>query len=406
MTKKHFLWNTILSLAGFGILTGANFLYSIFTVRLLPPDAFSAYNTFFYFLLALPLPSFQLAVAKVTGRYSLSLRSHVLAIFPSLSRLALWSAVGYLVFSPLLWYLYGQQYPLLVPLGLLVLEGWIWLSGFRGMYQGILRFDIFALNMGIEGIFRLLVGAFALLLGLSVYGALSASMVSGIIGLIALLIPVALSPHDTTSSSVKETPPILASFFHALLMLLPFGLIVVLDQTMINRFLPSFGKIVNLSSLFGKNLITLSLTIAHVVFAYVIKEGEESFFLRGMGIIVALFGGAYVFAVLGGKWLFEFLFGSSGGYDFLPLYIGYCLPLGLLQLVVNYSVAEEHRWVIPCLWLYLIGMASFMMIFLHFFPSSLSFFYTLFGICHTLFVVILTGILVFFQKTSSHHPSS
>ncbi len=404
MRAKNFIGNTLLSLAGFGILTLANFVYSIFTVRLLSPEAFSAYNTFFYFLLALPLPSFQLAVTKATGKHSLPLRSQVAFLFPSLLRLALWSTIGYIVLSPLLWFLYGQKYPLLLPLGLLVLEGWVWLSGLRGIYQGMLRFDMFSLNMGIEGISRLLAGTGAMLLGLSAYGALGASVVSGLVGIGILLLPLLFSQKEEKVAFPEKELPLLRPFLQALLVLFPFGILVVLDQTMINRFLPEYGKMVNLSSLFGKNLIALSLTIAHVVFAYVVKEGEDSFFLRGMGIIGLLFGMAYLFVRITGKWLFSFLFGSPFGYEFLPLYIGYCLPLGLLQLIVNYSVAEENHWIIPSLWIYGGFTAILMILFLRVFPLSLVQWYIFFGGIHLLFVLVLTILFLFMRKPSRLTP--
>ncbi|MFN3660703.1 MAG: hypothetical protein ACK4TN_05650, partial [Brevinematales bacterium] len=374
------------------------------TARFLSPEAFSSYNTFFYFLLALPLPSFQLAVAKTTGKYHLSLRSQVAFLFPYFLRLALWSALGYIVLSPLLWFLYGQKYPLLIPLGLLVLESWIWLSGLRGIYQGMLRFDIFSLNMGIEGISRLIAGTAALLLGLSAYGSLGASVISGLVGIGILLIPFLFSQKEEKSSFPEKEVAFLRPLIHAFLVLLPFRILVVLDQTIINRFLPEYGKTVNLSSLFGKNLIALSLTIAHVVFAYVVKEGEDSFFLRGMGMIILLFGIAYLFVRITGRWLFSFLFGSSSGHEFLPLYIGYCLPLGLLQLIVNYSVAEEHHWIIFSLWMYGGILSILMILFLRLFALSLVQWYLFFGSVHMLFVLVLTVLFLFIRKPSQPTP--
>ncbi|MFN4216351.1 MAG: hypothetical protein ACK4HQ_02980 [Brevinematales bacterium] len=404
MRAKNFIGNTFLSLAGFGILTLANFVYSIFTVRFLSPEAFSSYNTFFYFLLALPLPSFQLAVAKATGRHHLSLRSQVAFLLPSFLRLAIWSALGYIVLSPLLWFLYGQKYPLFLPLGLLVLEGWIWLSGLRGIYQGMLRFDMFSFNIGIEGISRLIAGTAALLLGLSAYGALGASVISGLVAIGILLIPLLLSQKEEKPSFPEKEVALFRSLIHALLVLLPFGILVVLDQTIINRFLPEYGKTVNLSSLFGKNLIALSLTIAHVVFAYVIKEGENNFFLRGMGIILLLFGIAYLFVRITGRWLFSFLFGSSSGYEFLPLYIGYCLPLGFLQLIVNYSVAKEYHWIISSLWIYGGVISILMILLLRLFSLSLVQWYIFFGSVHMLFVLVLTVLFLFIKKPSQLSP--
>ncbi|URA09918.1 MATE family efflux transporter [Thermospira aquatica] len=396
MGKRSFFWNTSLSLMGFGLLTLTNFLYSIVTVRLLSPREFSAYNTFFYFLLSLPLPSFQLAVAKSVSRYSPSV--DLKSLFSSFVVLSGLSGIAYLIFSPLLWYLYGKNYPFLVVIGFFVLQGWIWLSGLRGIFQGSLRFGTYSLNMALEGIFRLLLGSLGLIVGLGVYGALGASIASGMIGILFLVFPLFFSGTSFKPSQCDTS--LLSSFFRAFFILLPFGLLVVLDQTIINRFIPSYGQIVNLSSLFGKNLIALSLTVAHVVFAYVVKEGEDRFLLRGMGLVVALFFLAYGGTFFLGHWLFQLLFATTTGADFLPLYILYCLPLGILQLLVNYGIAEEQYWLTPFLWIMLVLTAFSMMIFARLNAFSLIGFYLLGMILHTLFLIPLIIILLVRKKNS------
>ncbi len=397
MKKRSFLWNTFLSLGGFGLLTLTNFLYSIVTVRLLSPLEFSAYNTFFYFLLALPLPSFQLAVAKTVSHSTQSV--DVRGLLPSFALLSGLAGIAYLVFSPLLWYLYGKNYPFLIVIGFFVLQGWIWLSGFRGIYQGSLRFGSYSLNMAVEGVSRLLLGSLGLLLGLGVYGALGASIVSGVIGILFLVLPLAFfSLASPTPSQSNNT--LLPSFFRAFLMLLPFGLLVVLDQTIINRFVPHYGQTVNLSSLFGKNLIALSLTVAHVVFAYVVKEGEDRFLLRGIGLVVSLFFLAYVVTVFLGSFLFQTLFGTTSGADFLPLYILYCLPLGILQLVINYGIAEDRRWLISFLWVMLVVISGSMMFLVRFSSFSLRGFYIFGIISYSLFLLPVIIVFLAHKKLS------
>jgi len=181
---------------------------------------------------------------------------------------------------------------------------------------------------------------------------LGASVGSSLVGIVALLFPFLFSSLKVSRDEDFQRY-VFENFLKSFLVLLPFGLIVVLDQTFVNRFVPEWSRVVNLSSLFGKNLIALSLTVAYVMFTYVVKSGEDGFLKRGMVLVSVIFVLAWGVVGMVGKWLFSFLFGSPTGSEFSPWYIVYCFPLGLLQMLVNYGIAMERKWLVPVLWGYL-----------------------------------------------------
>lgn len=359
--RKNFARNSLYSVLGFAVLVSANFGFNAFAARSLGVNLWGVFNSFFYILIAFtqPLNSLQLAVA----RYSTDNRLHGQAMLSRLlPTLLLFSLIIVGLFSLPAWFirnLYNLPHLGHAVLGGVVLALWISLAGIRGIYQGAMDFKKYGLSLGSEGLLRLGFGVILVLLGGRVGGALGASLFSGFFSVLVLVLPW-LRDLDLRGLRLQLDRELLKDFFTALLILLPFGLIMSMDTTLVQYVIGGEqAGYINACALFGKNLIVLSMVLANVVFSYTLKHDNSTLW---WGIVLSSF--AFIVAAVAMFPLGEWILGTLLGRDFipaagyLPLYITATLPLGIMQHLLNYSIARDIRAVPVLLWAVLLPVAA------------------------------------------------
>lgn len=364
MNNKDFARNTFVSLAGFGVLAVSNFVFNAMAGRFLPFAEYTVFTSFFYFLIGFsqPVNSFQLAVAKYTSAHKTDRRTADKEIMPTLAVVSLALILLFSALAPFLKNFFQLQSSLDFILGGFVVVFWLALAGFRGVRQGEMDFFAYGSNMGIEGLVRAVVGILLILAGFGLRGALGVSLLSGTVGVILLL-------YDNLGHYVRRVPhfklhinfQVLREFLKALAALLPFGILMSLDLNMVSWFLkdnPS-GSHVAACGVIGKNLITLSLVVANVVFSYTLKHVEKTFWF-GLLITGFTFFLAWVFVLLFGDWMVVFIWGQEyrPAAQLLPQYILFTLPLGIMQNIINFSLARDIKPVTIGIWVVLAAAAA------------------------------------------------
>lgn len=359
--KNHFLKNTLYSVVGYGMLIIGNLAFNFFAARSLGTVDYGIYMSFFYLLIALtqPVNSFQLAVAKYTAENSLSRRDAFREVTPTL---LIFSAIVLAFFTmamPVMKNLYNLPNVWISPVGGGVVIFWLSLAVYRGIYQGEMDFKTYGINLAVEGILRAVFGIVLILVGWRIFGAVSASIFSGIVGVGLLFWPPRreLSFKNLPMSFNKK---LFKEVLFAFLILMPFGLLMNLDLTLVQNIVGGEESgLISACGLFGKNLIILSMVIANVVFSHTLNESGKNFW-RGILLAVLIFAAAVLGVEILGEWMVNLLFGS----DYLPMmeyfipYLVATFPLLILQHVVNDAIARENRRVMVFLWIALIACAG------------------------------------------------
>ncbi len=345
---SSFSKNVFFVFLGFGFLILTNVLFNVFSARYLGPSLYGIFNSFFYFLLAFSQPnnSLQLSVAKFSSQneeksisFSILLLGFVL--------------VGILlVIFPFIFSFYGIKSFIFSIFGALIVFLWFITAGFRGFLQGRFEFFYYGFNIGFEGLIRLVaVVIFFYLFQLKVEGAILSSIVAGIFAFILLLAKV-----DIKSLELKINFNFVKEVFFAFLFLVPFGIIFQIDLTLAqNLFSKDEIGYLSACSLYGKNLVILSMVFANVVFSYVLKE-KNSYFFKGTFLTFLLFLFSYIFFLFFGQYIILFIQGENylEAAKFLPFYIIFSFSIALMQQFVNFAYAKNNKYVAILLWIFLI----------------------------------------------------
>ncbi|MEJ5284521.1 MAG: hypothetical protein WHS77_05660 [Brevinematales bacterium] len=345
---SSFSKNVFFVFLGFAFLILTNIVFNIFSARYLGPSLYGVFNSFFYFLLAFSQPnnSLQLSVAKFSSQneeksisFSILLLGFVL--------------VGILlVIFPFIFSFYGIKSFIFSIFGALIVFLWFITAGFRGFLQGRFEFFYYGFNIGFEGLIRLVaVVIFFYLFQLKVEGAILSSIVAGIFAFILLLAKV-----DIKSLELKINFNFVKEVFFAFLFLVPFGIIFQIDLTLAqNLFSKNEIGYLSACSLYGKNLVILSMVFANVVFSYVLKE-KNSYFFKGTFLTFLLFLFSYIFFLFFGQYIILFIQGENylEAAKFLPFYIIFSFSIALMQQFVNFAYAKNNKYVAILLWIFLI----------------------------------------------------
>jgi O-antigen/teichoic acid export membrane protein len=351
--RKDFAKNTLFSLGGYGFLIVFNLAFSFFAARALGPAAYGIYTTFFYILLSFtqPINSLQLAVAKEVQREKMTREEANRRFSSTLFVFALAALVLFGGLSPVFQSVYHLPGIWDGIIGGGVIAIWIILTAYRGIDIGRMNFKGYGVNIGFEGFLRAGIGILLILLGFGITGALGVSIISGIIGIIMIILPdfknavKSFFKFRLDKNLVKE-------FVKALVILLPYGLIMNLDLTMVQKVIGGQESgYIAACALFGKNLIALVLVFANVIFSYTLHDRKDTFWM-GVLLTILFFIGAVLFSIFAAVPVINLLFGP--GYekvaDYLPWYLIMTLPVAILQHIVNYSIAKNFGFMRIFIW--------------------------------------------------------
>ena len=360
--KKDFIKNSALSVGGFGILIISNFVFNAIAGRKLTVAEWGIFNSFFYFILAFsqPLNAFQLAVAKYSVKHDYSLKDGMKAFSRVLFLLPLGTALVFAAFAPFLTSVFHLPTVWHFILGALVLGVWISQAGFRGLFQGNMLFSLYGADLGFEGLLRMGAGFLLFNLGFKVAGALSASVLSSFLSIMTMIAIVFLfgSKFNTRQRTGPAPRPkgFLRELLSAVMLLLPFGLILSMDTTMVQHVVGgNTAGYLTACAIFGKNLIVLVMVFANVVFSYVLKNKSDI-----LVPAVLLTAGAFVIGALLMIPIAPWLIGLVPGPDFLPaarilpLYLLVMMPLAVMQHLVNFALAKDISFLNGLMWILLL----------------------------------------------------
>lgn len=306
-----------------------------------------------------PNNSIQLSVAKYTSEESVNLDDAKKEVTPTLMILAISLFLLITLAAPLIIKVTHLRNLLQVMIGGGVVVIWLITAGYRGAYQGKMNFFVYGLNIGVEGIARALIGIIFILVGFKIKGAIGASIISGITAIFIMVEKkLKFIIHNINIKNWKINTKIIREFIKACSVLIPFGIIIYLDLTMV-QFVRSRNESGYLSacSLFGKNLISLSLVVANVVFSYSLKHRGKTLW-AGLWLTVIVFLCASITTLFFGDWITYIVFRNN--YKeisaLLPLYIAANLPLGIMQNFINFSIAKNINSIKILIWVFLAAL--------------------------------------------------
>lgn len=345
---SSFSKNVFFVFVGFGFLILTNVAFNIFSARYLGPSLYGVFNSFFYFLLAFSQPnnSLQLSVAKFSSENEEKTISFSILFLGFV-------LFGVLLFIfPFIFNFYGIKNFIFSFFGALIVFLWFIIAGFRGFLQGRFEFFYYGLNIGIEGFIRLVaVLIFFYILQVKLEGAILSSIVAGTFAFILLLPKI-----DIRNIELKINFNFVKEVFFAFLFLLPFGVIFQIDLTLAqNLFSKEEIGYLSACSLYGKNLIILSMVFANVVFSYVLKE-KSSYFFKGTFLTFLLFVISYIVVLFFGKYIVLFIQGRNyiEAAKILPVYIIFSFSIAIMQQFVNFAYAKSNKFIAFLLWIFLI----------------------------------------------------
>lgn len=374
--KKEFVKNTLYSTVGFGILILCNFVFNFFIARKMGAVDYGVFMAFFYLLIAflMPINALQLAIAKYTTEKKLDTPKAIAAVTPTLFIFALIVIGLFGASSFFLKTFYHLPSIWEVIIGGGVIGVWIILTGYRGVYHGQMDFKTYGFSMGFDGVLRAGLVILFVMIGWHIAGAIGASAVSGVFMIFILIFK---SRKDFLESFKKFSinKEIWHRYLKAFVVLLPFGLLMNIDLTIVQNVIGGKTELgstvagyIGACGLFGKNLISLAMVFANVVFSYTLKKVGKIFWV-GVIMTVVVFGASAVFFVFFGDWIVHLLFGADylkevvfRGETFavaklLPWYILATIPLGIMQQAVNFSIAKDVRIIKILIWIFLVVAA-------------------------------------------------
>lgn len=399
--QKQFIKNSFYGLAGFGVLTLSNLIFNFTATRLLLTQ-FGVYSSFFYLILGLsqPINSLQLSVAKEVTLQGMEPEEAFSGFFGTLFWIGGAFFLIFAIFSTWIGDLYRLPSVFTVWIGGGVLFVMIFLFGMRGIWQGKMNFLMYGVNIGLEGLLRMGVGLVLIALGFGVSGAVFASIISGFLAVLVMLFPI-ITNIKWKTLNFHLNRSLLREFFKAVAIFLPFGVLMSLDLSVVQWVKgEEWSSYLSACALFGKNLIFLSLILANVVYSYVLKKKNSDTFWVGLGITAGMFLTAALFVLPFGKPLVSLLFDRSFVTEvsrLLPLYILSSLPLGVMQQVVNYSVAEDMKEVRILMWVFLAVEAVVLILSARFFSVD-KLLWISFGVLSLMDAVLLLRVYLFQRK--------
>lgn len=341
------------TIGGFFLLFLANVAFNFISARFLGPVLYGEFNSYFYLLIAFSYPnnSLQLAVAK---NVAVSNYEHERNELYSILLMSFFLFIFLLILMPFLLGFYRIRGLFYSIIGAIIVVLWFILSGVRGIFQGKMDFLGYGLNIGLEGFLRAMSALIFFLVGLKVGGAVFSSVIGEAGALFILLI--SLGKSFLKFKGVGFNFKLFRSFLYACSILLPFGFIFQLDLVFSQHFFnPEVVGYIAACSLYGKNLVLLSMVFANVVFSYVLKK-DENFFYLGNFLTVLIFLGAFIFSIFAGRYIILLIQGERflEAYRYLPIYILSSLPLGIMQQIVNFAFAKGVKSFSYILWILLI----------------------------------------------------
>jgi O-antigen/teichoic acid export membrane protein len=394
--KSDFINSVFFVFLGMFFLFLSNVGFNIFSARFLGPVLYGEFNSFFYLLLAFSQPNnaLQLFVAKEVSKEG---RDKIKDILFSIFVMGIFL---FLILSLVMYFLlgfYNIKGIFYLVFGSLIVGLWFVLSGVRGIFQGRLDFLTYGLNIGFEGIFRMFFALVFFLLGLKISGAVLSSVFGAFLALLFLFFN---NKIEIEFDGLNFNFSFLKNFLYAFFFFLPFGLIFQLDLSFSQYFIGGEENgYITACSLYGKNLVLLSMVLANVVFSYVLKK-SEGYFIIGSLITSVLFMVAFVFSLLFGRWLIVFVQGKDfvNAGKFLPLYILVSFPLGILQQIMNYIYAKEIKFFPFFMWgLFFVFFTSLLFLFKSF-VFSVNQFLFVFLIAFLLIDILLASFIFLYNK--------
>jgi O-antigen/teichoic acid export membrane protein len=398
--KREFAKNTLYSMVGFGVSILSSFVFTGFAGRMLGVETYGIFYTFFSFLMAFnqPINSLQLGVARYTSLENGHLKESVKDITPTLFTFTVSIIVLFCVASPFLAPTFNLPGPSEVILGGIMLAVWLLIAGYRGIFQGRMDFKSYGINIAVEGLLRGAFGVLFIAAGFGIAGAVGASIASVITATVFLLfgnIRYYLRHIREFRFRFHFNPALASEFGKALLALLPLGIMMNIDLFTVEHTLgKNVSGYLSICSLLGKNLITLALVIANVVFSYSLKHREKTFWF-GLALTGLTFFSAWGFLSIFGQWVIDLIGGSKfiAAVKILPLYVLFCLPLGIMQNIVNYAVAKDSAPVRVLLWIFMALTALLFTVILHQYRDLQTFLLWGTGIFSAIDAVLLVTVL-------------
>lgn len=366
--------------------------------RILGPADYGALVSMLALLIAIAIPSqaIQMVVTKFVSTEELSGRLDRIAgfVFQAMIRSLILGSVIWLaliISSRFLADFLHLQSP--APIIAVGFAGLVWLAlpVVRGTLQGFQQFNHLGLNLLVDGIVRLGIGAFFFFVGFRVTGGVYAGGLAGALACVLTGIPLRrLFVQPVVKISNLEFKQLYRYGVPVVLSLGAFMLLTSLDVIMVKHyFIPEQAGYYSAGSLVGKAFLFLPFAVAQVLFPKVSagqERAENTYFLLRKSLLLT--GGIIVVGVILIWFVAPVIILTLFGKQFMnstTLLLVQCfgmafLPLALIYILLQYNIAIQNKRFVVVL---LLDMPVFLLS-LIFFHASLQQVLLVVGLNHLL----------------------
>lgn len=273
--KNTLAIQSIFMLAATSTANASNLVFTIIIGRLLGPSEYSILISLLSILtiISVPTQTIQTVIAKYSATFKATESYEKMGYLftEALKKLTIYGSVSFLIFvliskpiakflnivtiAPIFVLGFTFGIALIVPVG-------------RGVLQGLQKFNYFAINSIVEAFSRLIIGITLVLLGLKASGALAASGISAIIGIILIFIPLKFLFHKKNKPIDFNSSEMYKYFWPVLITLFCFTALTFMDIIIVKHyFSPLQAGIYGAASQMGRIVLFLPATLSMILFS-------------------------------------------------------------------------------------------------------------------------------------------
>lgn len=349
-----------------------NFVFHLYMGRHLPETEYGILYRLLALLMIVSVPTatIQTVLTKYTAHFKAGnqyARIHFL-LFHFLKRVSFYGLLGFLIFLAASrrvasWQHFPSQEPVII-LGVLLLLSVVSPS-LGGIIQGLQKFNYLGWSMIGGVISRLFLGVIFICFGLGVNGALYATILAALVGLIIITFPLKSLFKARELKSSIDFKEIYSYFTPVALSLLFFMLLTNIDVLLIGNFFnPVEAELYSAAAFVGRMILFFPMAIVIVMFpkaSELYAQRKDSFLILKKSLVYVglLAGGATLFCLLFPQFIIRLIWG--GRYQASTPLIGkFALAMALFGLVniLFFYQLSVHRF----RFLYLAGIFTLLQI--------------------------------------------
>jgi len=356
--KDHLVKDSLILFVASSVVNASNFVFHMYATRNLKPEDYGVLATLLAMIWIFTMPAASLQISVVKKVSSLQANEKFGSIERLFTSATLWfliiAMVSFLVLvaaSKLIGnFFHIEDTMLIVILGGIIVISFA-LPVVRGVLQGMQKFVGLGVNMAVDSLFRLAFLVAFIAAGFGVRGALATTLCSGtsayIIGLFTIS---ALFKYKQEEVQIIEKSELFGYAVPVFLALLGASFLSYMDLLMVKHFFSrEQAGFYAVTSIIGKAFLFFPSAIIIALFPKVAAQVElnknpRAMLFKSVGLTAAVSSAGIIFCFIFPEFVLRLLTGGDRYFaiaGIVKLFGLAILPLVLLNVVINYSLASK-----------------------------------------------------------------